>query len=148
MSHDSWKKLSNAERLDRYRIAYESGAVTAREMAAALDVHDSAIKAVFNANQHILRDMPLRVQSWHSGTKGFEPVRSMVPESGFVCLPVTMLDLDTRGCRWPVNDDNPVMFCNKRQDPTSARPYCGYHSKLSFGLGTPSERQALEGLRI
>jgi len=53
---------------------------------------------------------------------------------------VSLVDLAIDGCRYPVNDISPFLFCNHRQIEGSS--YCSGHYVLSIGPGTTSERRA------
>lgn len=58
---------------------------------------------------------------------------------------VTLLDLKSFSCRWPVNDGNPFLFCGERAQPGG--PYCACHAARAVGSGTASERYAGRTLR-
>ena len=61
-------------------------------------------------------------------------------------LRLPLVDLEPHQCKWPVNDreeDGQHLFCGLRADKG---PYCRHHTERSTGLGTPSERRALQGL--
>jgi hypothetical protein len=52
--------------------------------------------------------------------------------------PVSLVDLDPGMCKWPIGEARPYRFCGAHADGA----YCEYHTALSVGQGTPSERQA------
>lgn len=54
-------------------------------------------------------------------------------------LHVSLLDLETKHCRWPYGE-GPYTFCGHPQFGSSS--YCGAHFFLSIGAGTGSERAA------
>lgn len=59
--------------------------------------------------------------------------------------PVTLLDLKTCSCRWPVNDGNPFLFCGDRAQ--AGGPYCATHAARAAGHGTQYECDALRVAR-
>lgn len=67
------------------------------------------------------------------------------PESRFI----PMLDLGSNECRWPVNNA-PVgeahLFCGCSTD--LGKPYCEYHTDMSIGTGTASERRVYRASRL
>lgn len=40
-------------------------------------------------------------------------------------------------------DRDTSLFCGAPRPADALRPYCGFHARESFGLGTPSERRAV-----
>ncbi len=52
---------------------------------------------------------------------------------------VSLVDLVANGCRYPVNDISPFLFCNHRQLEKSS--YCSGHYQLSIRPGFISEQQ-------
>ena len=56
-------------------------------------------------------------------------------------LNLTLLELDSRSCRWPVAGEKAsTLFCGH---PTEdSKSYCTCHVRLSVGRGTESERDA------
>jgi GcrA cell cycle regulator len=59
--------------------------------------------------------------------------------------PVTLLDLKSTSCRWPVNEGNPFLFCGERA--REGGPYCAHHAARAVGEGTRSERAAARELK-
>lgn len=45
-------------------------------------------------------------------------------------VPVTLIELCSAGCKWPVDSELPYHFCNKLRRGGS--PYCGEHTVKSF----------------
>jgi len=58
---------------------------------------------------------------------------------------VSLMDLQSGQCKWPVNDGDPFLFCAAPALPGSS--YCGCHAAISVGAGTPSERNAVRTAR-
>ena len=61
---------------------------------------------------------------------------------------LTLMDLTSRTCKWPVNDPprgEPFLFCGAEKP--SAQPYCPFHTRLASGPGTESERRAYRPYR-
>lgn len=62
---------------------------------------------------------------------------------------LTLMDLTSRTCKWPVNDPprgEPFLFCGAEKD-AGTEPYCPFHARLSTGPGTESERRAYRPYR-
>ena len=53
---------------------------------------------------------------------------------------VALIDLSSDGCRYPVNEISPFLFCNHRQLEGSS--YCPGHYQLSIRSWVPSERRS------
>lgn len=60
-------------------------------------------------------------------------------------LNLTLMELPANGCKWPVNDGGPFLFCGHEREP--GRPYCTFHENLSVGTGTASERSAVRSAK-
>lgn len=54
--------------------------------------------------------------------------------------PVTLDELPSNGCKWPVNDGKPFLFCGCER---GSGPYCAEHALQARGKGTEGERRAL-----
>jgi hypothetical protein len=59
--------------------------------------------------------------------------------------PVTLELLARDGCRWPIGDDAPFLFCGCKA--ASGSSYCATHRHRSKGVGTPSEQSATKSAR-
>lgn len=59
--------------------------------------------------------------------------------------PVTLELLARDGCRWPIGDDSPFLFCGCKAAAGSS--YCATHRHRSQGVGTPSEQSATKSAR-
>ena len=59
--------------------------------------------------------------------------------------PVTLELLARDGCRWPIGDDAPFLFCGCKAAAGSS--YCATHKHRSQGVGTPSEQSATKSAR-
>ncbi len=55
---------------------------------------------------------------------------------------VSLVDLAIDGCRYPVNDISPFLFCNHRQIEGSS--YCPGHYQLSIRQWVPSRSKQME----
>lgn len=59
--------------------------------------------------------------------------------------PVPLEELSRSGCRWPIGDEAPFLFCS--EPSVLGRHYCEAHCSMSAGRGTESERNAVKVLR-
>lgn len=59
--------------------------------------------------------------------------------------PVSMELLARDGCRWPIGEDSPFLFCGCKAAAGSS--YCATHKHRSQGVGTPSEQSAVKSAR-
>lgn len=57
-------------------------------------------------------------------------------------LMLSLLDLERRHCRWPIGDPKQEGFGFCDHPHADGGPYCPYHTRLSIGPGTSSERDA------
>lgn len=65
--------------------------------------------------------------------------------SDIKCERVTLLNLTTRNCRWPVGGDGAdTLFCGA---PKLLGSYCSTHAMRAIGRGTESERTAHRRLK-
>lgn len=65
------------------------------------------------------------------------PVIESIPAP--VSLNMTLMDLTSKDCRWPVSGEKAdTLFCG--HDIADASVYCPYHYRMSRGRGTQSER--------
>lgn len=61
-------------------------------------------------------------------------------------LLLTLFELGSRDCRWPVSGDGAnTLFCGNLQVTGSS--YCDCHKRMSIGRGTESERNAHKALK-
>jgi GcrA cell cycle regulator len=56
--------------------------------------------------------------------------------------PVTLEFLARDGCRWPIGDSAPFLFCACKAMTGSS--YCAAHKERAFGMGTRTERRAIK----
>jgi len=61
-------------------------------------------------------------------------------------IPVTLEALARDGCRWPIGDDAPFLFCGCQQ--ASGSSYCATHRHRAAGKGTTDERRAPRSLVV
>ena len=76
-------------------------------------------------------------------TKPAPPRRRPEPPEAPMSKNLTLMDLTSGTCKWPVNDPprgEPFLFCGAEKP--SAQPYCPFHARLAAGPGTESERRA------
>ncbi len=69
--------------------------------------------------------------------------RRSIPMEAPKPMNLTIMQLTSRTCKWPVNDPpkgEPYLFCGEAKEP-GKEPYCPYHARLAEGTGTPSERR-------
>lgn len=59
--------------------------------------------------------------------------------------PVTLELLARDGCRWPIGEDVPFLFCGCKA--ASGSSYCATHKHRSQGVGTPSEQSAVKSAK-
>lgn len=59
--------------------------------------------------------------------------------------PVALELLARDGCRWPIGEDAPFLFCGCKAAAGSS--YCATHKHRSQGVGTPSEQSAVKSAR-
>lgn len=59
--------------------------------------------------------------------------------------PVTLELLARDGCRWPIGEDAPFLFCGCKAAAGSS--YCATHRHRSQGVGTPSEQSAVKSAK-
>jgi GcrA cell cycle regulator len=60
--------------------------------------------------------------------------------------PVSMEALARDGCRWPIGEDAPFLFCGCKAATGSS--YCATHKHRSVGNGTTDERMAPRSLKV
>ena len=83
------------------------------------------------------------------------PPEVFTPEAGDLAVgawnalpgttPVTLELLARDGCRWPIGDDAPFLFCGCKAAAGSS--YCATHKHRSQGVGTPSEQSAVKSAK-
>ena len=69
--------------------------------------------------------------------------RRSIPMEAPKPMNLTIMQLTSRTCKWPVNDPpkgEAYLFCGEAKEP-GKEPYCPYHARLAEGTGTPSERR-------
>lgn len=59
--------------------------------------------------------------------------------------PVTLGLLARDGCRWPIGEDAPFLFCGCKAAAGSS--YCATHKHRAQGVGTPSEQSAVKSAK-
>lgn len=59
--------------------------------------------------------------------------------------PVSLELLARDGCRWPIGEDSPFLFCGCKA--ASGSSYCATHKHRSQGVGTPSEQSAVKSAK-
>lgn len=77
------------------------------------------------------------------------PKPKAIPPEAPTPMNLTLMDLTSRTCKWPVNDPprgEPFLFCGAVKEP-GIEPYCPYHARLATGPGTESERRAYRPYR-
>lgn len=57
------------------------------------------------------------------------PIPMQLDENAPESLRCDLVNLPPRGCKWPINDGDPFLFCGA--DRHELQPYCGYHVRLS-----------------
>jgi GcrA cell cycle regulator len=60
--------------------------------------------------------------------------------------PVSMELLARDGCRWPIGEDAPFLFCGCKA--TAGSSYCATHKHRATGKGTTDERMAPRSLKV
>lgn len=143
----SWRNTPLAERLKLVKSVYSHRCATAQEIGSILGVSFNSIKALYEKHGDQLTAYPLKVHGAPVKEAGPEQMISMLPAEGFKCRSVLLIDIEARQCRWPVNDDKPMLMCGNHIDGKHPS-YCSYHHRLNFGLGSVSERNALNGLGV
>jgi GcrA cell cycle regulator len=61
-------------------------------------------------------------------------------------VPVALEFLASDGCRWPIGDDAPFLFCACKAMTGSS--YCAAHKERAFGIGTRTERRAIKDAEL
>jgi GcrA cell cycle regulator len=56
--------------------------------------------------------------------------------------PVALEFLARDGCRWPIGEDSPFLFC--ACNAVIGSSYCAAHKERAFGMGTRTERRAIK----
>lgn len=59
--------------------------------------------------------------------------------------PITLMDITSNTCCWPINDGNPWLFCGDSRDPRSGkhdRGYCTRHHRWSRSSETRGRKRA------
>ena len=77
------------------------------------------------------------------------PKPKAIPPEAPTPMNLTLMDLTSRTCKWPVNDPprgEPFLFCGVAKE-AGAKPYCPFHARLASGPGTESERRAYRPYR-
>lgn len=77
------------------------------------------------------------------------PKPKAIPPEAPTPMNLTLMDLTSRTCKWPVNDPprgEPFLFCGAAKE-SGIEPYCPYHARLASGPGTESERRAYRPYR-
>lgn len=59
--------------------------------------------------------------------------------------PVLLIHAD--GCRWPVGEAHPMLFCNAAVDRSCGHPYCQPHGKLSYPAAKVTTKGNAKGYR-
>lgn len=60
--------------------------------------------------------------------------------------PVALEFLPRDGCRWPIGDSAPFLFCACKAMTGSS--YCAAHKERAFGMGTRTERRAIKDAEL
>ena len=60
--------------------------------------------------------------------------------------PVALEFLASDGCRWPIGDSAPFLFCACKAMTGSS--YCAAHKERAFGMGTRTERRAIKDAEL
>jgi len=60
--------------------------------------------------------------------------------------PVALEFLACDGCRWPIGDSAPFLFCACKAMTGSS--YCDTHKERAFGMGTRTERRAIKDAEL
>ena len=80
----------------------------------------------------------------------FAPAADAVPHAAWEALPgtvpVTLEALSRTGCRWPIGDDAPFMFCGC--EALAGSSYCPTHRHRATGKGTTEGRGATRSLAV
>jgi hypothetical protein len=61
-------------------------------------------------------------------------------------VPVALEFLARDGCRWPIGDSAPFLFCACKAMTGSS--YCAAHKERAFGMGTRTERRAIKDAEL
>lgn len=71
----------------------------------------------------------------------FPRVHSKLRDSEYDDAGLMVLLEENNGCKWPLNDGGPYLFCG--HDRLGKYSYCARHQERSVGRGTEGERRAL-----
>jgi GcrA cell cycle regulator len=80
----------------------------------------------------------------------FRPAAEDIAVGAWAALPgtepVTLEALGRTGCRWPIGEDAPFLFCGC--EAAAGSSYCPTHKHRATGKGTTGERQATRSLAV
>lgn len=54
----------------------------------------------------------------------------MDTKATFFCIPVTLTE--ATGCRFPVGDERPFLFCNNKINEDMKTSFCLHHCKIAY----------------
>lgn len=146
--------MKPAEKIEAIRAAYRPGSSTA-VIAQALGVSRSSILSIYHRNKKLAADCPLppplksnkpksskiapvqRRQKTVASAKPNIPMpMALIPKPVVMqdSLNVTLENLGT-GCKWPVNDGGPFLFCGCRRN--EHKSYCDWHALSAKANASP-----------
>ncbi len=146
---------------ERERTAIEmfDAGYSAQEIASAIGTISKSGVQHYLAKKGYKRDYTPAVRARIGKTTGSpfnpsndqarKPPRVLHPSEADIALPeshrITLIDLRSGLCRWPLGDPLTADFCFCGADTDSpAKTYCPSHARLARGNGTPAERRAGE----
>jgi hypothetical protein len=137
-----WSNSSGPERADLIKSVYAEGD-SMGSIAAKLserfgvEITRNAIAGVYNRNKLSLVDFGLRQSA---GGKPAPVKPDPVPEPKKTELEIAdveqepllidLMETTNQTCKWPIGQWPGIKFCGVYKEP-SAKPYCGYHTKLA-----------------
>lgn len=102
------------------------GGDTSQHKASRAAKTDPVLKAV------VVQRMPVMPQGEYTGIQ--------LDDYELARLPIAVTMADNNGCKYPLNEGGPFLFCGC--DRYKTKPYCAYHVMKCRGVGTASERAA------
>lgn len=147
MTNQLWRNTAIKDRVKLIKSVYSHECCTAVTLGSALKISPNTVRANYEKYGDQLTAYPLITPKKEKPKPVVETYTPEPHNPDYMCRRVELLDIETKDCRWPVEDGPPLLMCGNRisEHHTS---YCPYHAKLSYGPGSVSERNALNGLGI
>lgn len=146
-----WKEMTREQKVAALRDLIEVRGMSASQAGAILGTSRNAV--IGQCGRDGIQMRPPRVANDRSASDG-RKVRivannvSIPPPAGIghvVVIGRPLEDIPPNGCKWPINDGGPFLFCCAPRGDHHA--YCHHHAAASISVGTRGERDADRQLR-